>query len=54
MTVNGKPAKASKVKADGVGDIIEISFGNRQVRWKCWLCEIYKEGEEAKELSRHI
>ena len=29
VTVNGKPAKASvKVK---VGDIIEISFGNRQV-----------------------
>ena len=49
VTVNGKPAKASvKVK---VGDIIEISFGTRQV--KVEVLETTKK-EEAKELFRYI
>lgn len=52
VTVNGKPAKASvKVK---VGDIIEISFGNRQVKVEVLdLQETTKKGE-AKELFRYI
>lgn len=52
VTVNGKPAKASvKVK---VGDIIEISFGNRQVKVEVLGLQETTKKEEAKELFRYI
>ena len=52
VTVNGKPAKASvKVK---VGDIIEISFGNRQVKVEVLDLQETTKKEEAKELFRYI
>ena len=52
VTVNGKPAKASvKVK---VGDIIEISFGNRQVKVEVLDLQVTTKKEEAKELFRYI
>ena len=52
VTVNGKPAKASvKVK---VGDIIEISFGNRQVKMEVLDLQETTKKEEAKELFRYI
>ena len=48
VTINGKPAKASaKVK---VGDIIEISFGNRQVAVEVLDLQETTKKEEAKEL----
>lgn len=52
VTVNGKLAKASvKVK---VGDIIEISFGNRQVKVEVLDLQETTKKEEAKELFRYI
>ena len=52
VTVNGNPAKASvKVK---VGDIIEISFGNRQVKVEVLDLQETTKKEEAKELFRYI
>ncbi len=52
VTVNGKPAKASvKVK---VGDIIEISFGNRQVKVEVLDLQETTKKEEAKELFHYI
>ena len=52
VTVNGKPAKASvKVK---VGDIIEISFGNRQVKVEVLDLQETTKKEETKELFRYI
>ncbi len=52
VTVNGKPTKASvKVK---VGDIIEISFGNRQVKVEVLDLQETTKKEEAKELFRYI
>ena len=52
VTVNGKPAKASvRVK---VGDIIEISFGNRQVKVEVLDLQETTKKEEAKELFRYI
>ena len=52
VTVNGKPAKASvKVK---VGDIIEISFGNRQVKVEVLDLQETTKKEEATELFRYI
>ncbi len=52
VTINGKPAKASaKVK---VGDIIEISFGNRQVAVEVLDLQETTKKEEAKELFRYI
>ena len=52
VTVNGKPAKASvKVK---VGDIIEISFGNRQVKVEVLDLQETTKKEEAKELFRYL
>ena len=52
VTVNGKPAKASvKVK---VGDIVEISFGNRQVKVEVLDLQETTKKEEAKELFRYI
>ena len=52
VLINGKPAKASaKVK---VGDIIEISFGNRQVAVEVLDLQETTKKEEAKELFRYI
>ena len=52
VTVNGKPAKASvKVK---VGDIIEISFGNRQVKVEVLDLQETTKKDEAKEVFRYI
>ena len=52
VTVNGKPAKASvNVK---VGDIIEISFGNRLVKVVVLHLQETTKKEEAKELFRYI
>ena len=52
VLVNGKPTKASvKVK---VGDIIEISFGNRQVKVEVLDLQETTKKEEAKELFRYI
>ena len=52
VTINGKSAKASaKVK---VGDIIEISFGNRQVAVEVLDLQETTKKEEAKELFRYI
>ena len=52
VTVNGIPAKASvKVK---VGDIIEISFGNRHVKVEVLDLQETTKKEEAKELFRYI
>ncbi len=52
VSINGKPAKASaEVK---VGDIIEIGFGNRQV--KVEITEIVEttKKEEAKDMFRYV
>ena len=52
VSINGKPAKASaEVK---VGDIIEIGFGNRQV--KVEITEIVEttRKDEAKDMFRYV
>lgn len=52
VSINGKPAKASaEVK---VGDIIEIGFGNRQV--KVEITEIVEttKKDEAKDMFRYV
>ncbi|MBO4324011.1 MAG: RNA-binding S4 domain-containing protein [Lachnospiraceae bacterium] len=52
VSINGKPAKASaEVK---VGDVIEIGFGNRQV--KVEITEIVEttKKDEAKDMFRYV
>lgn len=52
VTVNGKVAKASAdVK---VGDIIEIGFGNRQVKAEVLALAETTKKDEAKELFRYL
>jgi len=52
VTINDKPAKASSnVK---VGDIITISFGNRDVRVEVLDVQETVKKEEAKELFRYL
>ena len=52
VSVNGKPAKASaEVK---VGDVIEIGFGNRQVRAEVTEITETTRKEEAKDLFRYL
>lgn len=52
VMVNGKPAKASvKVK---VGDIIEITFGNKTVKVEVLDLQDTTKKEEAKDLFRYI
>lgn len=52
VTINDKPAKASStVKA---GDIIAISFGNRDVRVEVLDVQETVKKEEAKELFRYL
>lgn len=52
VLVNGKPAKASlAVKA---GDIIEIQFGNREVKAEILNVAETVRKEEAKDLFRYL
>ncbi len=52
VSVNGKPAKASvQVK---VGDIIEIAFGNKNVKVEVLDLQDTTKKEEAKELFRYL
>lgn len=52
VSINGKPAKAStQVKA---GDVIEIVFGNKNVKAEVLSTEETYKKEEAKELFRII
>lgn len=52
VTINDKPAKASStVKA---GDIITISFGNKDVRVEVLDVQETVKKEEAKELFRYL
>ncbi len=52
VTINDKPAKASStVKA---GDIIAISFGNKDVRVEVLDVQETVKKEEAKELFRYL
>lgn len=52
VSVNGKPAKASlEVK---VGDIIEIGFGNRQVKVEVTEIVETTKKEEAKDMFRYV
>ena len=52
VSVNGKPAKASlHVK---VGDIIEITFGNKSVKAEVLMLADTQKKEEAKEMFRYL
>lgn len=52
VSVNGKPAKASvEVK---VGDIMEIGFGNRQVRVEITEITETTKKEDAKDMFRYL
>lgn len=52
VSVNGKPAKASlNVK---VGDVIEISFGNKSVKVEVLMLADTQKKEEAKEMFRYL
>ncbi|MCR5145010.1 MAG: RNA-binding S4 domain-containing protein [Lachnospiraceae bacterium] len=52
VLVNDKPAKAStKVK---VGDVIEISFGNKPVRVEVLDLQDTTKKEEAKDLFKYL
>lgn len=52
VTVNGKVAKASATVK--VGDIIEIGFGNRQVKVEVLALSETVKKDEAKELFRYL
>lgn len=52
VTVNGKVAKASQdVK---VGDIIEVGFGNKQVKGEIVSIQETVKKEEAKEMFKYL
>ncbi len=52
VSVNGKVAKASlQVK---VGDVIEIAFGNKQVKVEVLQIADTSRKEEAKEMFRYL
>lgn len=52
VSVNGRPVKASyDVK---VGDIIEISFGNKQVKAEVTMIAETTRKEEAKEMFKYL
>ena len=52
VSVNGKPAKASvNVK---VGDIIEITFGNKPVKVEVLDIQDTTKKEEAKDLFKYL
>lgn len=52
VMINGKPAKASANVREG--DIITISFGNRDVKVEVLDVQETVKKEEAKELFRYI
>ena len=52
VLINDKPAKASANVKEG--DIISISFGNKEVKSRGPGCTGDREKEEAKELFRYI
>ena len=52
VTVNGKTAKASQdIK---VGDIIEVGFGNKQVKAEVLSTQETVKKEDAKEMFRYL
>lgn len=52
VTVNGKVAKASQdIK---VGDIIEVGFGNKQVKAEILSTQETVKKEDAKEMFRYL
>lgn len=52
VTVNGKVAKASQdIK---VGDIIEVGFGNKQVKAEVLSTQETVKKEEAKEMFKYL
>ena len=52
VTINGRPAKASaEVK---VGDVIEIGFGNKQVKVEVLDVAETVRKDDAKELFRYL
>ncbi len=52
VTINDKPAKASSTVK--VGDIITISFGNKDVKVEVLNVQETVRKEEAKELFRYL
>ena len=52
VTINDKPAKASSTVK--VGDIIAISFGNKEVKVEVLDVQETVKKEEAKELFRYL
>lgn len=52
VTINDKPAKASSTVK--VGDIIAISFGNKDVKVEVLDVQETVKKEEAKELFRYL
>ncbi len=52
VSINGRPAKASaEVKA---GDIIEIGFGNRQVKVEVTAIKETTKKDEAEDMFRYL
>lgn len=52
VSINGKPAKASaEVK---IGDVLEIGFGNKQVRVEITEITETTKKEEAKDMFRYL
>lgn len=52
VQINGKPAKASATVKEG--DILTISFGNKEVRVEVLNVQETVKKEEAKELFRYL
>lgn len=52
VQINGKPAKASAEVKEG--DILTVSFGNREVRVEVLDVQETVRREEAKELFRYL
>ena len=52
VLVNGKVAKSSTdVK---IGDVIEINFGNREIKFEILDIDEYAKKDEAKDLIKYI
>lgn len=52
VLVNGNAAKSStKVK---VGDVIEINFGNREIKFEILDIDEYAKKDEAKDLIKYL
>ncbi|MBQ7246540.1 MAG: RNA-binding S4 domain-containing protein [Lachnospiraceae bacterium] len=52
VSINGRPAKASaEVK---VGDVIEIGFGNRQVKVEVTAIKETTKKDEAEDMFRYL